>query len=102
MIEGVPYQLTILFSLGSGLIALILSLLLWDTLRRTPFGRAVIALAMALVLFNLYHVVALFVPESTLVTTVAKSVTLTGVVLVIGVLIILDNRLRRVRIGGKS
>lgn len=100
MVEGVMYELTVTFSLVAGTAALLLSLLLWDTLYRTPFGRAVFAIAVLMGLFSLYHVVVLTLPERLFVTTAAKSVTLTGAVVVVGLMIRLDRRLRDRTTGG--
>lgn len=95
MVWDVAYELTLVLSLVAGVVALVFTALMWMPLRQSPVGRVVLALSLVLGLFSLYHAVALVHPEPELIVSVAKSLTLTAVVAVIGLTIHLDRRLRR-------
>lgn len=95
MVWDVVYELTIVFSLVAGVVALVFATLMWTVLRRSPLGRVVIALTVVMGLFSAYHAIALVHPEPELITSVAKSLTLTAVAVVVGLSIRIDRRLRR-------
>lgn len=94
MVSGVAYTLTIAFSLVSGTAAGLLSLLAWETLRRSPFGRAVFVLSLVMVLFILYHVVVLVFTAPPAVLSTGKSALFTGVAAFIWLLIWSQHRVR--------
>ena len=88
-------DLFVVLSLVTGTAALTLCVLTWNILRRSAVGRTVVVLTVVLGLFNLYHGLVLLVPGSILVTSVLKSITLTAVVLFIGMSIRIQYRVRR-------
>lgn len=94
MVGDVLYTLTIAFSLVSGTAAGLLSLLTWETLRRSPFGRAVFVLSVVMGLFTLYHVSVLVFAEPPLVVRTVKSVLFTGVAAFIWLMIWSQYRVR--------
>lgn len=94
MVGGTIYDLTVAFSLITGSAAGLLSLLTWETLRRSPFGRAVLVLAAVMVLFIVYHVVVLVSPTPPAYIVVFRSVLFTGVAVFIWLLIWSQRRLR--------
>lgn len=91
---GTLYELTLVLSLVAGAIALVLSLLAVEILRRSPFGRVVITLTVVIGLFNLYHLVALLAADLVFVVAVAKSVTLTGVLVFVALTVQMDRQVR--------
>lgn len=91
---GVAQILTIAFSLVSGTAAVLLSLLVWEKFRRSPFGRAVLVLLIVMTLFTLYHVFVLVSPAHTLVLRTIKSVLFTGVTVFIWMTIVSQRRVR--------
>ena len=94
MASGVLYDLTVAFSLAAGSAAGLLSLLTWETLRRSPFGRAVVVLSVVMVLFIGYHVLLLVTPSTPAFAVVCKSAMFTGVAVFIGMLVWSQRRLR--------
>lgn len=94
MVSEAVYNLTVAFSLAAGSAAGLLSLLTWETLRRSPFGRAVFVLSLVLVVFIAYHVVLLVAPPAAGVLAVFKSAMFTGVAVFIGLLVWSQHRLR--------
>ena len=88
------YNLTVAFSLVTGSAAGLLSLLTWETLRRSPFGRAVFVLSVVMVLFIVYHVVLLVSPAAPAYAGVFKSALFTGVALFVWMLVWSQHRLR--------
>lgn len=88
------YDLTVACSLVMGSAAGLLSLLTWETLRRSPFGRAVFVLSLVMVVFIIYHVVLLVSPSSPAFAVVFKSALFTGVAVFIWMLIWSQRRLR--------
>lgn len=94
MVSETVYNLTVAFSLATGSAAGLLSLLTWETLRRSPFGRAVFVLSLVLVLFIVYHVVLLVGLPATGLLPVFKSAMFTGVTVFIGLLVWSQHRLR--------
>ena len=94
MASDVVYNLTVAFSLVTGSAAGLLSLLTWETLRRSPFGRAVFVLSGVMVLFILYHVVLLATPSTPDYAVVVKSVLFTGIAVFIWMLVWSQHRLR--------
>lgn len=89
-IEG----LGIIFSLVTGTAAGLLSLLTWEILKRSPFGRAVLVLTGAMALFTVYHAVSLFIPGSTVALGLLKSGLFTGVAAFILLLVVKEHRMR--------
>lgn len=91
---GVLYGLTVAFSLVSGTAAGLLSLLVWRTLRQSPFGRAVLVLSLVMFTFTLYHAFVLTVPVSSFVGRATESLLFTGVAVVIWTMIWSQHRVR--------
>jgi len=94
MASDVLFNLTVAFSLAAGSAAGLLSLLTWETLRRSPFGRAVFVLSVVMVLFILYHVLLIASPATPAYAVVFKSVLFTGVAVFIWMLVWSQHRLR--------
>lgn len=94
MVSETLYDLTVAFSLVAGSAAGLLSLLTWETLRRSPFGRAVGVLSLVLVVFTVYHVVLLVSPPTSGVVAAFKSAMFTGATVFIWMLIWSQHRLR--------
>lgn len=84
--------LTLLFSLVMGSVAMTLSLLMWRILRESAAGRVVVALTVVMLLFNMYHGIAVLIPQSELFVSVLKSITFTGVALFIALSIQFERR----------
>lgn len=95
MADATWADLLVVLSLMTGTAALTLCLLTWNILRRSIVGETVVVLTVVLGLFDVYHGLVLLVPESRLVTSVLKSVTLTGMVLFIAMSIRTQTRIRR-------
>lgn len=87
--------LTLLFSIIAGTAACILSVLNFEILRRSPFGRAVFALSVVLSTFVVYHVLLVLMPGNVLVSHAAKSVTFTSVTAFVWLMVWSQYRLRR-------
>lgn len=94
MVGETLYDITVAFSLIAGSAAGLLSLLTWEVLRRSPFGRAIFMLSFVMVLFILYHVLLLISPTPPAYIGVFKSVLFTGVTLFIWMLVWSQYRLR--------
>ena len=94
MAGEVLHNLTVAFSLATGSAAGLLSLLTWETLRRSPFGRAVFVLSLVMVLFIAYHVVVLVALTPPPYVLVFKSVLFTGVAIFIWMLVWSQRRMR--------
>ena len=101
MASDVVYNLTVAFSLAAGSAAGLLSLLTWETLRRSPFGRAVFVLSIVMVLFIVYHVLLLVSPSSPAFAVVFKSALFTGVGVFIWMLVWSQRRLQSAPEGGE-
>lgn len=86
---------SVIFALVTGTAAGLLSLLTWEILRRSPFGRAVFVLSLAMVGFTLYHVVVIIFPNTPEIAHLFKSVTITGVTLFIGMMVLIQRRMKR-------
>ena len=103
MVSEVVYNLTVAFSLAAGSAAGLLSLLTWESLRRSPFGRAVFVLSLVMVLFIVYHVILLVSSTTPAYVGVFKSALFTGVALFIWMLVWSQRRLQsRPRLGDAS
>ena len=94
MVSEVVYNLTVAFSLAAGSAAGLLSLLTWESLRGSPFGRAVFVLSLVMVLFIAYHVLLLVTPGTPFYAGAFKSALFTGVAVFIWMLIWSQRRLR--------
>lgn len=94
MVSDTVYNLTVAFSLATGSAAGLLSLLTWETLRRSPFGRAVFVLSLVMVLFIVYHVVLLVSPTMAVFAMLFKSALFTGTALFVWMLVWSQHRLR--------
>ncbi len=94
MVGETLYNLSVAFSLAAGSAAGLLSLLTWEALRQSPFGRAVFFLSVVLVVFIAYHVVLLVSPPAGGVVAVLKSVMFTGVAFFIWMLVWSQHRLQ--------
>jgi uncharacterized membrane protein len=94
MVSETLYNLSVAFSLAAGSAAGLLSLLTWETLRQSPFGRAVFVLSIVLVLFIAYHVVLLVSPTTTVYATLVKSALFTGTAVFVWMLVWSQHRLR--------
>lgn len=90
MVGELWVELSLLASLVTGTTALVLCFLAWDILGESAVGQAVAILTVVMGLFSVYHSIALLVPDSALLTSVLKSVTFTGVVLFVALLIRVD------------
>lgn len=88
------YNFTVAFSLATGSAAGLLSLLTWETLRRSPFGRAVFVLSLVMVLFIVYHVLLLVSPTTSVFAVAFKSAMFTGVTVFIWMLVWSQRRLQ--------
>lgn len=96
------YDFTVVFSLVTGTAAGLLSLLTWETLRRSPFGRAILVLSLAMVAFILYHVLLLVWPTNSPFVQLFKSAMFTGVCLFIWMVIWSQHRLRTSPVPGRD
>ena len=94
MVAEPLYDLTVAFSLAAGTAAGLLSLLTWEALRRSPFGRAVFVLSLVMVLFIAYHVVVLVWPSLPGFAVLFKSVLFTGVAVFVWMLVWSQRRLQ--------
>lgn len=94
MVGEAVYNLTVAFSLATGSAAGLLSLLTWESLRDSPFGRAVFVLSVVMVVFILYHVVVIVRPSTPGFTVIFKSTLFTGVTVFIWMLVGSQRRLR--------
>ena len=94
MVGDALYNLTVAFSLATGSAAGLLSLLTWEALRRSPFGRAVFVLSVVMVLFIVYHVLLLVSPAPPAYAVVFKSALFTGVAVFIWMLVWSHRRMR--------
>lgn len=94
MISETVYNLTVAFSLVAGSAAGLLALLTWETLRRSPFGRAVFVLSLVMVLFTTYHVALLVAPGTSVYIEVFKSALFTGMAVFVWMLVWSQYRLR--------
>lgn len=94
MVSETLYNLTVAFSLAAGSAAGLLSLLTWETLRRSPFGRAVFFLSLVMVLFIVYHVVLLVSPTTPAYVVLFKSALFTGTAGFVWMLVWSQHRLR--------
>lgn len=94
MVNETLTNLTVAYSLATGSAAGLLSLLTWETLRRSPFGRAVFVLSVVMVLFIVYHVLVLVAPTPPAYAFVFKSALFTATAVFIWLLIWSHRRLR--------
>lgn len=94
MVSETVYNLTVAFSLVAGSAAGLLALLTWETLRRSPFGRAVFVLSLVMVLFIAYHVVLLVAPGTPVFTELFKSALFTSMAVFVWMLVWSQHRLR--------
>lgn len=70
------------------------ALLSWEILRQSPFGRAIGVLTAAMVVFTLYHVLVVALPEETTLVRLLQSGTYTVIVLFILLVIRTERRVR--------
>jgi hypothetical protein len=102
MVGKVVFNLTVAISLMTGSAAGLLSLLTWETLRRSPFGRAVSVLSLVMVLFIIYHVLILLTPTMQAYSVLFESALMAGVAIFIWLLIWSQHRMKsRPTAGGK-
>ena len=94
MVSEALFELTVAFSLAAGSAAGLLSVLTWEALRRSPFGRAVFVLSLVLVLFTAYHGVVLVAPPAPGLLAAVKSAMFSGVAVFIWLLVWSQRRLR--------
>lgn len=94
------YELSIVFALVTGTAAGVLALLTWRILRRSLFGAAVLVLTLVLVLFSIYHAIALLGVEQPLVNRIVKAIMFTGSALFIGLLVRAQLRIQSASGGG--
>lgn len=94
-VSGTLFTVTIVFSLITGTAAGVLSLLTWEVLRRSPFGRAVFLLSIALVIFVVYHVILLIAPDLSWLYELVKSALFTGIAGFIWLMVWSQHRIRR-------
>ena len=94
MVSETLYNLTVVVSLAAGSAAGLLSLLTWESLRRSPFGRAVSVLSLVLVVFIAYHVVLLVWPSAPGIVAAFKAAMFTGLAVFIWLLVWSQHRLR--------
>ena len=100
MPEPTLYEVSLVFALVTGTCAGVLALLTWRILRESLFGTAVLVLSAVLVLFGMYHAIALLGVQRPLVIRVVKAVMFTGSALFMGLLIRAQSRLQRDARGG--
>lgn len=94
MVSETLYDLTVAFSLAAGSAAGLLSLLTWETLRRSPFGRAVFVLSLVMVLFIAYHTILLVSPGLSGFARLFKSALFTATAVFVLLLVWSQHRLR--------
>lgn len=94
MVSESLYNLTVAFSLATGSAAGLLSLLTWETLRRSPFGRAVFVLSVVMVLFIAYHVVLIVAPTRSTFAVLFKSALFTTTAVFVWMFVWSQHRLR--------
>lgn len=94
MTDTVFATLFLVIAIIAGTAAGILSLLMLEILRRTPFGRAVLALTVVMILFVGYHVV-LILNGPIAVTDFVKSVLYTAVAVFVWLMVWTQRRMRR-------
>lgn len=70
---------SVIFSLISGTAAGILSILAFEILRRSPFGRAVFVLSIVMTIFVIYHAVLIISPGGNVIVSGFESLLFTGV-----------------------
>lgn len=92
-LEGV-HGLGIVFALITGTAAGLLSLLTWEILKQSPFGRGVLVLSIAMFLFVGYHTLALVFPAAEVLLELVKSGLFTGVAVFILLLIVNEHRIK--------
>ncbi|WP_396610649.1 hypothetical protein ACH9L7_10435 [Haloferax sp. S1W] len=102
MVGASLHTLTVVFSLVSGTTAGILSLLAWESLRQSPFGRAVVVLSFVMAVFTLYHVFVLVYPNPEVLVQVFKSLVFTGVALFVWTMVWCQYRLRTTVVTGQA
>lgn len=102
MADATIFNLTVAYSMITGSAAGLLSLLTWETLRRSPFGRAVFVLTVVMFLFIIYHVLVLVLPARPGYAVLFKSAMFTGVAVFIWMLIWSQHRLRTRRQPGQK
>lgn len=95
MASEVLTNLAVAYSLATGSAAGLLSLLTWETLRRSPFGRTVFVLTVVMVLFIVYHVLILVAPTPPAYAVLFKSALFTTVAVFIWLLVWSHRQLRR-------
>jgi Ca2+/Na+ antiporter len=94
MASSVFGTFSLVFAIIAGTAAGVLSLLMLEILRRTPFGRAVLALTVVMILFVGYHVV-LILNEPFAVADVVQSVLYTAVAVFVWLMVWSQRRMRR-------
>lgn len=94
MVGGTLETLTVAFSLVSGTAAGLMSLLAWETLRRSPFGRAVFILSLVMVTFIGYHLVVLILDTSLPLIQTFKSTLFTGAAVFVWMMVWSQHRVR--------
>lgn len=94
MAGGALFTLSVVFSLVTGTAAAILSLLLLEILRRSPFGRAVLVLSLVMATFVIYHMTLLLSPGLPVLAEAAKSAMYTGVAVFVWVMVWSQYRIR--------
>ena len=86
-------NITLLFSLVTGTVAMTFSLLTWSILRKSVIGRIVVALTIVMVLFSVYHRIVFMSFQNHLLAQILKSATLTGVLIFIMYTILFERRI---------
>lgn len=89
------FTITVVLSLITGTAACILSILTFEILRRSPFGRAVIVLSLIMIVFVVYHVTLLISPGRVALSETVRSLLYTGSALFVWVTVWSQYRVRR-------
>lgn len=87
MVGGPLFTLSILFTIVTGTAALILSVLTFEILHRTPFGGAVFTLSLVMALFVVYHGALVHVAEQSILSQGFESMLYTGVAAAVWLLV---------------
>lgn len=102
MPEQLMTTVTVIFALVTGTGAGVLSLLAWEVFRKSPFGRAVLALTITMIVMILYHLILLLFPSTPTAAKILKSAMFTGVMIFIWVMVWDQHRVQRKIIGRET
>jgi len=95
MVSDAMYILSVAFALVTGTSAGLLSILTWEILRYSPLGRVLFVLAIVQVVFILYHVLILVLPEAVFLQHFIHSVMYTTVAVAVWMLVWVQRAIKR-------